>query len=95
MLAMAVLLSTLMSDGCESHSFEVNIFDEAQRKYVDPNRPYERFFQPLISKLKDFYISDAGPEEIDQKWVKFISSGNEKLRDEPDDKTMILGVLMH
>lgn len=85
---------TLMSDGCEAHSFEVNIFDEGQGKYTDPNKPYEKFFQPLVSKLKDLYRSKAIPEEIDQKWVQFITAGNEKLRNEPDDKTMILGVLV-
>ncbi len=85
---------TLMSDGCESHSFEVNIFDEALGKYVDPNRPYEKFFQPLISTLKGFYRSNAAPEEIGRKWENFIRAGNEKLRNEPDDKTMILGVMV-
>lgn len=85
---------TLMSDGCEAHSFEVNIYDEAEQKYKDPNKPYPKFFQPIVATLKNFHQSQATAEEIDAKWQRFIESGNEKLKNEPDDKTMILGILV-
>lgn len=85
---------TLMSDGCESHSFEVNIFDEQEQKYKDLNSPYPKFFQPLVATLRNLHRSCARREEIEAKWERFIESGSEKLKNEPDDKTMILGVLL-
>jgi len=88
------LAFTLMSDGCESHSFEVNIFDKEEQKYKDPNRPYPKFFQPLVATLRELYQNQAAREEIDAKWRHFIECGNEKLRNELDDKTMILGALV-
>jgi hypothetical protein len=84
----------LMSDGCESHSFEVNIRDEREERYSDPNRPYPKFFQPLVSTLKSLHKSNTPKTEIDQRWRRFIESGTEKLKTESDDKTMILGVLL-
>jgi hypothetical protein len=44
--------------------------------------------------LKDFHRAQLPPEEIDLKWKSFVESGNEKLKNEPDDKTMIVGVLL-
>lgn len=84
----------LMSDGCEAHAFEVNIFNVEKQKYEDPNRPYPGFFQPLVATLKRFHQSQTPKEEIDAKWQRFIESGNEKLKNEPDDKSMILGALV-
>lgn len=84
----------LMSDGCEAHSFEVNIFDEAEQKFKDPNNPYPKFFQPLVATLKSFHQNREEIEEINAKWRRFIESGSEKLKNEPDDKTMILGILL-
>lgn len=84
----------LMSDGCEAHSFEVNIYDEVEQKYKDPNKPFPKFFQPIVTTLKNFYQSQVTTDEIDAKWKRFIESGNEKLKNEPDDKTMILGILI-
>jgi hypothetical protein len=85
---------TLLSDGCESHSFEVNIYDEQEQKYKDPNRPYPKFFQPLVATLRSLHQSRARREEIDAKWERFIRDGSEKLKNEPDDKTMVLGILL-
>jgi len=84
----------LMSDGCEAHSFEVNIYDEAEQKYRDPNKPYPKFFQPIVATLKNFHQSQVVTEEIAAKWERFIEGGNEKLKNEPDDKTMVLGILI-
>lgn len=89
------LAFALMSDGCESHSFEVNVFDEQERKFKDLNRPYPKFFQPLVATLKNLYQNQVAPEEINAKWQAFIEGGSEKLKNEPDDKTMILGVVVN
>lgn len=82
---------TLMSDGLEMHSFECSVWDEKAEKYYDPNRPYKKFFQPVVNglvQMKQSHLTDA---EIKGKWNKFLREGNERIKNEPDDKTMIIG----
>lgn len=88
------LAFALLSDGCESHSFEVNIFDKVENKYTDPNRPYPGFFQPLVATLRDLRRNSMPGDQIGAMWRSFIESGNERIREEGDDKTLILGVLV-
>ncbi len=83
---------TLMSDGCENHAFELSRFDEKNQKYTPLNNPYPKFFNPLLESLKGMYQNKLSDEEIKAKWEKFIEGGNEGLKNEPDDKTMILGI---
>lgn len=85
---------TLMSDGCEQHAFECLIYNTETQKYISVNKPYPKFFNPLVELLKDFYDQKLPKEEINNKWRQFIKSGNEGLKNEPDDKTMILGILV-
>lgn len=85
---------TLMSDGCEIHSFECSIMDQETNKWHDPNRPYPKFFNPLVKNLQSMHDSNTSVEIADSKWRKFIEAGNAGLEAEPDDKTMILGVLI-
>ncbi|MCC7224841.1 MAG: protein phosphatase 2C domain-containing protein [Chitinophagales bacterium] len=80
----------LLTDGCERASFEVNLLDPETSKYYDPNRPYAPFFEPNIAALRQLYEQGKTADEIDQLWASFLAKGNEKLRREPDDKTMIL-----
>ena len=82
----------LLSDGCEGHSFEVNLLDEQTGIYHDPNRPYKRFFDPLVRTLRKSYEAGIDPEEIAGGWNRFIEDGSSKLKAESDDKTMLLGV---
>ncbi len=82
----------LLSDGCERHSFICNIWDEASQKYIDPNQPFDKFFNPLIANLQKMHSSKISPQEMKEKWGKFLREGNGKLANEPDDKTMILAV---
>lgn len=82
----------LLSDGCEKASFEVNLFDADTNKYYDPNRPYLPFFEPNIYALQNLYEQQKSQTEINQLWADFLEAGNNKLRIEPDDKTMILAV---
>jgi len=83
----------LMSDGCETHSFECSIIDNNTQKWNDPNRPFERFFQPISDHLRNMALKKELYETIQNQWVSFLNSGNEGLKNEPDDKTMIIGVL--
>jgi hypothetical protein len=82
----------LMSDGCEMHSFEVNIKKTDEEIYYDPNKPYYNFFNPIIDNLRCAYKSSSPDTEVAEKWKNFIESGTTGLVNEPDDKTMIIGV---
>lgn len=83
---------TLLSDGCERHSFICNVWDEDQNKYYDPNIPFDKFFNPLVENLKHMHKNKLEPKAMKAKWAKFLTEGNAKLKNEPDDKTMIIGV---
>lgn len=85
---------TLMSDGCELHSFECSVMDQETNKWHDPNRPYPNFFNPLVKNLQSMHNSNTPIEITDSKWRKFIEAGSAGLEAEPDDKTMILGILI-
>lgn len=85
---------TLMSDGCEQHSFECSIFDSVSQQWSDPNLPYPKFFNPLASQIKSLATQKDSDIEVNNNWKKFLESGNEGLKNEPDDKTLILGVLV-
>lgn len=82
----------LMSDGCESHCFQTYTPDKTseQLRLVDINTPHSKFFEPLFSTIQAMEMSEG--EELRQKWAEFIQSGTEGLKNEPDDKTMIIGV---
>lgn len=82
----------LLSDGCEKGSFEVNIWNEEEQKYHDPNRPYNRFFEPNLKGMLQLYKEQKPQEEINQIWSEFLTAGNKSFKHETDDKTMILGV---
>lgn len=82
----------LLSDGCEKASFECNLFDQETETYFDPNKPYPLFFNPNIKILPELHKQNKTQEEINTLWETFLRKGNEKLKIEPDDKTLILGV---
>lgn len=79
---------TLMSDGCEHIAWQCNMKHENTEMFYDPNKPYEQFFNPLIADL-----SNRINLNLRKRWAKFIMSGNNAFKNEPDDKTMILGVI--
>ncbi|HFQ94713.1 MAG TPA: hypothetical protein ENK32_11925 [Anaerolineae bacterium] len=82
-----------MSDGCEKHAFECSRIDE-NGIWSDPNRPYPGFFEPLLETLVQMKADSDSAAEIQTKWKQFLESGNEGLQHEPDDKTLILGILL-
>ncbi|TAE70062.1 MAG: protein phosphatase 2C domain-containing protein [Bacteroidetes bacterium] len=86
---------TLMSDGCEAHSFECSIFDKQTNEWNDPNLPFPKFFNPLVEGLKKMKLANMSEEEIQDEWNKFLSSGTPSLVNEPDDKTLILGIFIN
>ncbi len=82
----------LLSDGCEKSAFECNLYDRERNLYYDPNRPFPKFFNPNILALKQLYQQNKSQDEINTLWQGFLEGGNTHLKNEPDDKTLILGV---
>ncbi len=85
---------TLMSDGCESATFELNRFNDKTQCYERLNNPYPKFFDPNVKTLRELAICGKSSEEIDELWLKFLHDGNFKFASEIDDKTLILGTLI-
>lgn len=85
---------TLMTDGCENHSFECSRMDTEKDMWEDPNKPFPKFFNPLLISLKTMRDAKMTDEEINAKWKKFLESGTPGFKEESDDKTMILGITM-
>lgn len=79
---------TLMSDGCEHTAWQCNMKNEHTGIYYDPNKPFDRFFDPLVEDISNDIKSD-----LQTSWARFITSGNHSFKNEPDDKTMILGII--
>ncbi len=84
---------TLMSDGCESTSWQCNYFNKATGKYYDPNIPHKPFFDSIVETLKSFRKDGMSHDERKNKWAAFIKDGNKSFIKESDDKTMIVGAL--
>ena len=84
----------VLSDGCEGACFELNRFNHELLVYERMNNPYPRFFNPNIQVLRTLFDEGKSNSDIDALWSLFLKSGNEKLRDEYDDKTLILGTLV-
>jgi len=86
---------TLMSDGCESATFELNRFNDETQLYERLNNPYPKFFNPNVVILRELATAGKSSEEIDGLWLKFLHNGNSKFEFEIDDKTLILGTLIN
>ncbi|MDC0231651.1 protein phosphatase 2C domain-containing protein, partial [Aureispira] len=84
----------LLSDGCENGSFEVNVWDEENQKYHDPNRPYDKFFEPNLKGMLQLKKENKSQDQINEIWAGFLKDGNKQFQHETDDKTMIFGVVL-
>ena len=77
----------LMTDGCERASWECSIMDPELGKYVDKNRPYHGFMNPLLDAL-----NETKDDEKLQLFIDIIDHGTNACEREIDDKTMLLMV---
>lgn len=84
---------TLMSDGCEFHSFELGYFNDKQQQFIEQNQPSASFFNALLKTIVGMAQTGASDTIIQEKWSYFLREGHKGLKHEPDDKTLILGVL--
>jgi len=83
---------TVLTDGCENQAFKTGFFDENSNKYVEINLPYKGFYNPVIKKLTKMLKENVPIEEIENAWKDFLTDGTDIFRDEPDDKTLIIGL---
>lgn len=89
----AVASFVIMSDGCENASFECLILDKETKKYIQPNRPFPQFFNPVKATLVQVhrhYLNED--EEVTKVWTKFLEEGTPQLKNESDDKTMVFAI---
>lgn len=84
---------TLLTDGCENATFELNRFNKKIQLYERLNNPYPKFFNPNINVLRELHKTGKTMDEINELWISFLADGNEKFESEIDDKTIILGTL--
>ncbi|MCS7029426.1 MAG: protein phosphatase 2C domain-containing protein [Bacteroidia bacterium] len=80
----------VLSDGCENAAFECNQWNAQKEIYEDLNRPYSRFFDPLIQGLYLLYQQGKKKAEIQTLWEEFLRNGNKTLTQERDDKSLII-----
>lgn len=79
----------LLSDGMEKIAFECsNLTDNV---FVDPNIPYKKFFLPILTKIKSVNYDEE--LKLNLEWEKFINSGNDAIKNEGDDKTLLISLL--
>jgi hypothetical protein len=79
----------LLSDGMEKVTFECsNLTDNV---FTDANIPFKKFFFPVLSKIKS--LNSKGEEKLKDEWKSLLESGNEAIKNEPDDKTLLVSFL--
>lgn len=85
----------LLTDGCENASFECYKVDEETQIPEDINRPFKAFFHENVNiHIPNLIKSEKNQEELNQIWESFLTDGNDVLKNERDDKTMILAIKM-
>lgn len=83
----------LLTDGCENASFECYKLDEETQVAEDINKPFKNFFNENVNiHIPNLIKSQKSQEELNQIWKSFLTDGNDTLKNESDDKTMILAV---
>ena len=79
----------LLSDGMEKITFECsNLTDDV---FTDANIPFKKFFFPVLSKIKS--LDAGGEEKLKNEWKLLLESGNEAIKNESDDKTLLVSFL--
>lgn len=79
----------LMSDGCEMHSYLCSEMDYENNKWTDPNLPFDKFFNPVVEMLKNGNVDNKRSKIL----TDILKFGTDKLKTEPDDKTMVIGII--
>ena len=82
-----------LSDGPENVCWHVATKPEGGgEKLIDPNIPSAKFFGKIANQLAGAAAHKVAQEELDGFWAKFLTSGNEQLEKEVDDKTLLIAL---
>ncbi len=83
----------LLSDGCENASFECYKINENSTLPEDVNKPFKDFFHENINvHIPNLVKEGKTPPELNEIWKSFLKNGNDTLKNESDDKSMILAL---
>lgn len=87
----------LLTDGGERVAFECQSFDQDSGRFDPANRPHVPFLTPNVRTLQRMLRNARGHRvmEVARMWGHFLREGTPELpalRDEPDDKTLLLAV---
>jgi len=85
---------TLMSDGCEQHFFETKVQDPnyQNKMLIEKNLPHVKTMNGIISTIYEMIKDKIDEEEIRNHFSNFIKEGTPRLKSEPDDKSIIIGI---
>lgn len=83
----------LMSDGCENACWSCSRFNPEVQKYEDPNVPFEGFFNPICTTIRQMKDTGIDVNEKKNSWADCLIS-NGPFAKESDDKTMIVGLFL-
>jgi hypothetical protein len=85
---------TLMSDGCEQHFFETKIQDpnSQSKKLIEINRPYANTMNGLVTTFYEMLKDKIGDDEINNHFNNYVKEGTTRIKNEPDDKSIIIGI---
>lgn len=81
-----------LSDGPESVCWNVSTRDQSGSKIVDPNLPAGLFFEKISNQLIAASRSNTKQDELDRLWANFLTSGNDALATQVDDKTIVFAL---
>ena len=81
----------ILSDGYEKITFECYTKKD-DSKYYDPNIPFEKFLDFKFDVISKSLEEKVTIKDINLQWSEFLKNGNEILKNETDDKTMIFGI---
>jgi hypothetical protein len=81
------------TDGGAAAAFVIAAQTLDGKAIIDPNYPYPGFLDPNCDALKKQSLLDVAQDEINATWQNYLINGNQVLKWEPDDKTIILGAL--
>jgi hypothetical protein len=84
----------LLTDGCERVCWEFLQRNGSTGSYDKLNRPFEPFFTQTIEALQRMQVS-MSPESIAGSWYSYLDSGHKGFKEEQDDKTMVIGLMMN
>jgi hypothetical protein len=87
----------ILSDGMEENAFVVRERIEKEGEVIiqSVNRPFEKFLNGNKQTIENLFKQGIDMESINDLWKKYLQNGTESLRNQRDDKSMILGILIN